>query len=78
VIGEEDPLNTCPVSTTVTIYDVIAEPFGLAPENDTRAARLSGTAVTIVGAVGKPAGVNVTGDEPSDTPAAFIARTIAV
>ena len=57
IIGLDAPDFVIDPGVDVTVYPVIALPFAPAPENVTVAWVLPPTAVTVVGAVGRPAGV---------------------
>lgn len=77
VAGDEETACTCPVSTTVTTYEVIADPFAVAPEKVICAPWLIGVPATAVGAVGRPEGVTATAEDATERPAALTARTVA-
>lgn len=76
--GEEVTLLVSPVSTTVTIYPVIAAPLPVAPLNSTVTLRLPDVPLTTVGAVGIPAGVAATPVELVPLPTPFSAATVKV
>jgi hypothetical protein len=59
-----------PPGLAVTVYAVIAAPFGVADAvHEIEADPSAGTAATSVGSLGGPTGVAVTGSPPRDPPA---------
>ena len=78
VAGDEVTVNVSPVGETFTIYPVIAEPFAVAPPNETTALRSPAIAVTEVGAVGAPAGTTEEDTVAGELPTLFRATALKV
>jgi hypothetical protein len=76
--GDEVAVNVSPVGETFTMYPEIAAPFAPAPLKVIVALLSPETAVTIVGAVGSPAGVTEFEVADWELPTAFCATAVNV
>ena len=78
IAGDDDTVKVSPVGDTLTTYPVIAAPFAPAPLNEIVALRSPEIAVTVVGAVGAPAGTTVLDAVAGESPTAFRATALNV
>jgi hypothetical protein len=76
--GEEVTVKVSPVGATFIMYPVIAEPFVPAPLKVIVALLSPDTAVTEVGAVGRPAGTAELEVAPGEFPIEFWATAVNV